>query len=90
VATAAENRGGVGWMDKLKGIGCAIYIAGFVIWIFGYLRTGHARVFDWDVFTPWWISSFVPDREAKLGLALMFASMVPIYWRAGWKPSMRV
>jgi hypothetical protein len=26
--------------------------------------------------TPWWISSVVPNLEAELGLALMFASMI--------------
>ena len=63
-------------------VGWAIYAAGFVIWGFGYLSAGHAPVFDWVAATPWWISSFVPNLEAELGLALMFASMVPIYWRA--------
>ena len=46
----------------------------------GYLSVGHAPAFDWVAVTPWWISSFVPNREAEFGLALMFASMVPIYW----------
>jgi hypothetical protein len=41
---------------------------------FGYMSAGHASVFDWDVATPWWISSFVPNLEAELGLALMFAT----------------
>jgi hypothetical protein len=72
-------------MAIAKSIGWAIYAAGFVIWLFGYLSAGHASVFDWDVATPSWISSFVPNLEAELGLALMFASMIPIYWRAGWK-----
>jgi hypothetical protein len=58
-----------------------IYAAGFAIWLFGYLSAGHASVFDWTA-TPWWISSFVPNLEAELGLALMFASMIPIYGRA--------
>ena len=48
---------------------------------FGYLSAGHASAFDWDVATPSWISSFVPNLEAELGLVLMFASMVPIWWR---------
>ena len=73
-------------MANAKSIGWAIYAAGFAIWLFGYLSTGHASAFDWDVATPWWISSFVPNLEAELGLALMFASMIPIYWRTilGW------
>jgi hypothetical protein len=81
VATAAQNRAGVGWQNA-KSIGWAIYAAGFVIWLFGYVTAGHTSVFDWDVATPSWISSFVPNLEAELGLALMFASMIPIYGRA--------
>jgi len=48
--------------------------AGFVIWLFGYLSTGHATVFDWDVGAPSWVSSFVPNLEAEFGLALMFTT----------------
>jgi hypothetical protein len=52
-------------MAKAKSIGWAIYVAGFVIWLFGYLSPGHAAAFDWDVATPSWISSFVPSLEAE-------------------------
>ena len=64
-------------MPNAKSIGWAIYTAGFAIWLFGFLSARHAPVFDWDVATPWGISSFVPNLEAGLGLALMFASMIP-------------
>jgi hypothetical protein len=70
-----------GRIANAKTIGWAIYAAGFAIWLFGYLSAGHAPLFDWKAATPWWISSFVPNLEAELGLALMFASMIPIYWR---------
>jgi hypothetical protein len=73
-----------------KIIGWAICAAGFAIWLFGYLRAGHAPLFDWKAITPWWISSFVPNLEAELGLALMFASMIPIYGRAVWGNSARL
>ena len=56
-------------MPNAKSIGWAIYAAGFVIWLFGYLSAGHASAFDWGAATPWWISSFVPNLEAELGLA---------------------
>ena len=72
-------------MANARSIGWAIYAAGFVIWLFGYVSTGHAAAFDWDAATPWWISSFVPNLEAEVGFAIMFASMIPIYWRAGRK-----
>ena len=68
-------------MAHAKRFGWAIYAAGFVIWSFGYFSAGHAPAFDW----PWWISSFAPNREAEVGFAIMFASMIPIYWRAGRK-----
>ena len=80
-ATAAKDQGWVG-VPNAKSIGWAIYAAGFLIWLFGFLSEGHAPVFHWDVATPWWISIFVRNLESELGLALMFASMVPIYWSA--------
>jgi hypothetical protein len=60
-----------------KIFGWAIYGVGFAIWLFGYLSAGHAPLFDWNANTPWWISSFVPNLEAELGMVLMFASMIP-------------
>ena len=78
---AGGTKPGWGRLANAKSIGWAIYAAGFVIWLFGYLSAGHASIFHWKA-TPWWISSFVPNLEAELGLALMFASVIPIYWRA--------
>jgi hypothetical protein len=59
-----------------KIFGWPIYAVGFAVWLFGYLSAGHASLFDWSAITPWWISSFVPNVEAELGMALMFASMI--------------
>jgi hypothetical protein len=83
VATGG-TKPGWGRLANAKSIGWAIYAAGFAIWLFGYLSAGHAPLVDWKAATPWWISSFVPNLEAELGLALMFASMIPIYWHAVW------
>ena len=83
VATGG-TKPGWGRLANAKSIGWAIYAAGFAIWLFGYLSAGHAPLFDWKAATPWWISSFVPNLEAELGLALMFASVIPIYARAVW------
>ena len=66
-----------GKIANAKIVGWVTYAAGFAIWLFGYLSAGHAPVFDWNAATPWWVSSFVPNLEAELGLALMFASMIP-------------
>jgi hypothetical protein len=86
VAFSAGGDGGRksvrGRIANAKTLGWVIYVAGFAIWLFGYLSAGHAPIFDWKAATPWWISSFVPNFEAELGMALMFASMIPIYGRA--------
>ena len=68
-----------GRIANAKTFGWAIYAAGFAVWLFGYLSAGHAPLFGWNATTPWWVSSFVPNFEAELGLALMYASMIPIY-----------
>ena len=68
-----------GRIANVKNLGWAIYAVGFAVWLFGYLSAGHAPVFDWSRATPWWISSFIPNVEAELGLGLMLASMVPLY-----------
>jgi len=77
VATAAKNRCSVEL--RIPKFGCVLYAAGFAIWIFGYFSAGHAAVFDWEAATPWWISTFIPNLEAELGMTLMFASVIPIY-----------
>jgi hypothetical protein len=88
VAFSAGGDGGRkavrGRIANTKTFGWLIYAAGFAIWLFGYLSAGHAPVFDWNASTPWWISSFVPNLKAELGLALMFLSVIPIYARAVW------
>jgi hypothetical protein len=70
-----------GSMVNAKSIGWAIYAAGLVIWLFGYLSAGHAPVFDWKMGAPGWMSSFVPNFEAELGLALMLHD--PDLWARG-------
>jgi hypothetical protein len=81
VAFSAGGDGGRkpvwGRIANVKSLGYAIYAVGFAIWLFGYLSAGHAPLLNWDAPTPWWISRFVPNLEAEIGLALMFASMIP-------------
>ena len=56
--------------------------AGTVLWIYGYLVTGHPSLVDWHAITPWWIADCMPNMEAEIGVILMFAGMVPVYWPA--------
>src|SRR5262249_55642452 len=85
VATAAENRCGVELQMPKASAGRFTQQA-LRFGLSGYLSAGHAALFDWKAATPWWISSFVPNLEAELGLALMFASgsrLAQRHWRNG-------
>jgi len=61
-------------------IGWAISLAGTALWIFGYFVTGHPSIVNWHAVTPWWIADFLPNIESEIGMVVMFAGMVPIYW----------
>jgi len=81
VARAAEDRGGVGCRMPRESAGRFIQPG----LSFGFLAI-------WAQATPQYLIGawprrcgllvFVPNFQAELGLALMFASMIPIYWRA--------
>jgi hypothetical protein len=61
-------------------IGWIIELAGFALWLYGYFAAGNPSLIDWHTITPWWIADFLPNIEAEIGMALMLAAMVPIYW----------
>jgi hypothetical protein len=61
-------------------IGWIILLAGTAFWIYGYFATGHPPLIDWRANTPWWIADYLPNIESEIGMVLVFASMVPIYW----------
>jgi hypothetical protein len=54
--------------------------AGTVLWCYGYFTVGHPPIIDWRAISPWWIAEFLPNVESEIGMVLMFAGMVPIYW----------
>jgi hypothetical protein len=49
-------------------------------WLYGYYTTGNPSLIDWHAHTPWWIADFLPNIESEIGMALVCASMVLIYW----------
>ena len=66
-------------MSKAVIIGWIISLAGMVLWIYGYLATGHPSLIEWHANSPWWIADFLPNIEAEIGMALICAGMVPVY-----------
>lgn len=63
-----------------KILGWAINLIGMALWLYGYLSTGNPTLIDWRSTAPWWIADFLPNIEAEVGMVLMIASMLLIYW----------
>ena len=68
-------------MSRINIFGWIVMTLGFVIWGYGYLVAGHAQLIDWAKLTPAWVSAFMPNLEAEIGLATMVAATVPSYWK---------
>ena len=67
-------------MTKPVIAGWIILMVGTILWTYGYFVTGHPSLIDWQAHTPWWIADTLPNIESEIGMALVSASMVPMYW----------
>jgi hypothetical protein len=67
-------------MSKVVITGWIIVAVGTALWIYGYFATGNLPLIDWQAHTPWWVADFLPNIESELGMALVIAGMIPIYW----------
>ena len=73
-------------LSKSVIIGYIASLAGTALWFYGYFEAGHPVLIDWRTYTPWWIADFLPNMESEIGMALIFASTVLIYWPSGREP----
>ena len=67
-------------MSKIVITSYIVMLVGSVLWLYGYFTTGNPSLIDWHAHTPWFIADLMPTIEAEIGMALVFASMVPMYW----------
>ena len=67
-------------LRKAAIIGWSIELAGMALWLYGYFATGNPPLVDWKALTPWWIADFLPNIECEIGMILVIAGMVPLYW----------
>ena len=72
--------GSDGEASKITIIAWIISCGGMAVWLYGYFATGNPSLIDWHAHTPWWIADFLPNIESEIGMALVWASMVPMYW----------
>ena len=67
-------------MSKAGIIGWIIMLGGTALWIYGYFAIGNPPLIDWSAYAPWWIADYLPNIEFEIGMVMVFASMIPIYW----------
>lgn len=67
-------------VSKVVIIGWIIELVGTALWLYGYFATGNPSLIDWHANTPLWIAEFLPNIESEIGMALVFAGMILIYW----------
>jgi hypothetical protein len=67
-------------MSKVRLLGYLISAAGTALWLYGYFTTGSAPLVDWSANAPRWIAMCLPNRESEVGMALMLAANIPMYW----------
>jgi hypothetical protein len=63
-------------------IGWIISLAGAGLWLYGYVAIGDPSLINWQALTPWWIAGYLPNIQSEIGMLLMIAGMVPLYWPA--------
>ena len=69
-------------VSKIRIIGWIVELAGTALWIYADFAGGHRPIVDWPDFAPWWIAEFLPNLESEIGMVLVFAGMIPLYWPA--------
>jgi hypothetical protein len=67
-------------MSKAVIIGWMVELMGTALWVYGYFVTGNPSLINWHAYTPWWIANYFMNIESEIGIALVFAGMVPLYW----------
>lgn len=73
-------------MSKPITIGWIVELTGTALWLYGYFATGNPPLVNWPAIAPWWISHNLPNIESEIGMALVLAGMVPLYWPARGDP----
>jgi hypothetical protein len=74
IQKASEN------LSKVVITGWIMSLAGLALWLYGYFSAGHPSLVDWHANSPWWIADYLPNVESEIGIVLMFAALIPIYW----------
>ena len=67
-------------VSKVVVMGWAMELTGTIVWLYGWLITGHPPLIHWHDLTPRWIAEWLPNIESEIGMATVLVGLVPIYW----------
>ncbi len=67
-------------LKRFTQIGWAGTILGCLLWCWGYFATNSAPFFMWSNFAPYWIADFMTNWQEELGILLMLAASIPLYY----------
>ena len=60
--------------------GWVLLILGTALWTCGYFATGTQSLVAWTRLLPQWAADTLPNLEAEIGMVLLIAGTIPIYW----------
>jgi len=69
-----------GKMKTLNIVGSTANVTGLALWCYGYYVGGAPPIVNWPSIAPTWISEFLPNIEAELGMLLMCLAAGPLLW----------
>jgi hypothetical protein len=61
-------------------------ILGMALWTYAYFVTGTPSLIPWGNFLPPWAAEWLPNLEAEIGVMLLMAGSVPLYWDMWRRP----
>ena len=72
--------GSMTWGKSEFALGWIVELAGTALWLYGYFVTGHPALIDWQADFPWWVAKWLPNVESEVGLVMVLAGTVLMYW----------
>jgi hypothetical protein len=61
-------------------LGWAASMVGLAFWTYGYFAGSAPSVVPWARLAPEWVSDWLPNLEAEIGMLLLIFGSVPLYW----------
>ena len=61
-------------------LGWAASIVGLALWTYGYFAGSAPSLVPWARLVPEWVSDWLPNLEAEIGMLLLIFGSVPLYW----------